>query len=196
MELPSASYAAAVGSPMRPRALDLEPSPRRRRGVTPEGDRDAASATRSAMHEIHVTVVSAEEAEIGIAEFWSGGRMIGYTRLADGDLMLRIEPGDDGDPVELGATATPATTRRPTGCWRATDPSTRKARHEDRFHRRPRPRRLQQRPDARRERAPRPTPPAPRPASTRPPARASARCSAGAEVVVDVSNSPSFEDTR
>lgn len=55
------------------------------------------------MHEIHVTVVSAEEAEYGIAEFWSRGRMIGYTRLADGDLMLRIEPGHDGDPVELGA---------------------------------------------------------------------------------------------
>ena len=29
--------------------------------------------------------------------------MIGYTRLADGDLMLRIESGHDGDPVEVGA---------------------------------------------------------------------------------------------
>jgi hypothetical protein len=39
------------------------------------------SATRSAMHEIHVTVVSAEEAAYGTAEFWSGGCLIGYTRL-------------------------------------------------------------------------------------------------------------------
>ena len=55
------------------------------------------------MHEIHVMVVSAEEAEYGTAEFWSGGRMIGYTHLADGDLMLRIEPGHDGNAVEVGA---------------------------------------------------------------------------------------------
>jgi hypothetical protein len=51
-----------------------------------------------AVHEIHVTVVSAEEAEYGTAEFWSGGRMIGFTRLDDGDLMLQLENG-----VEVGA---------------------------------------------------------------------------------------------
>jgi hypothetical protein len=45
------------------------------------------------MHEIHVTVVSAEEAADGTAEFWSGGRMIGFTHLEDGDLMLRLEAG-------------------------------------------------------------------------------------------------------
>ena len=33
------------------------------------------------MHEIHVTVVSAEEAEYGTAEFWSGGRLIGFTHF-------------------------------------------------------------------------------------------------------------------
>jgi len=55
------------------------------------------------MHEINVTVVSAEEAAYGTAELWSGGRMIGYTHLADGDLMLRIEPGRDGAAVEVGA---------------------------------------------------------------------------------------------
>lgn len=43
------------------------------------------------MHEIHVTVVSAEEAANGTAEFWSGRRMIGFTQLEDGDLMLRME---------------------------------------------------------------------------------------------------------
>ena len=45
------------------------------------------------MHDIHVTVVSPEEASYGTAEFWSGGRMIGFTRLEDGDLMLRMEAG-------------------------------------------------------------------------------------------------------
>jgi hypothetical protein len=45
------------------------------------------------MHEIHVTVVSPEEAADGTAEFWSGGRMIGFTQLEDGDLMLHMEAG-------------------------------------------------------------------------------------------------------
>ena len=55
------------------------------------------------MHEIHVTVVSPEGASYGTAEFWSGGRMFGFTRLEDGDLMLRIEPGHDGAAVVVGA---------------------------------------------------------------------------------------------
>ena len=50
------------------------------------------------VHEIQVSVVSAEEAEYGTVEFWSGGRMIGYTHLDDGDLMLHIE-----NVVEVGA---------------------------------------------------------------------------------------------
>jgi hypothetical protein len=49
-------------------------------------------------HEINVTVVSPGEAEYGIAEFWSGGRMIGFTHLDDGDLMLRFDTA-----VEVGA---------------------------------------------------------------------------------------------
>ena len=55
------------------------------------------------MHEIHVSVVSAEEASYGVAEFWSGGELIGFTHLNHGDLMLRIEPRDDGAPVVIGA---------------------------------------------------------------------------------------------
>lgn len=55
------------------------------------------------MHEIRVSVVSPEEASYGVAEFWAGDRMIGFTHLDDGDLMLRIEPRDDGAPVEVGA---------------------------------------------------------------------------------------------
>ena len=47
------------------------------------------------MHEIHVSVVSAEEASFGVAEFWSGGRQIGFTRIEDGELALRIGSGRD-----------------------------------------------------------------------------------------------------
>jgi hypothetical protein len=53
------------------------------------------------LHDIHVNVVSAEEASLGVAEFWSGDRMIAFTRIEDGDLALRIGP----DPVVLGARA-------------------------------------------------------------------------------------------
>jgi hypothetical protein len=55
------------------------------------------------LHDIHVHVVSPEEWSDGVAEFWSGDRLIGFTRIEDGDLALRIEPGPD--PVALGARA-------------------------------------------------------------------------------------------
>ena len=55
------------------------------------------------LHDIHVNVVSAEEASLGVAEFWSGGRMIGFTCIEEGDLTLRIEPCPDA--VVLGAHA-------------------------------------------------------------------------------------------
>jgi hypothetical protein len=48
-------------------------------------------------------VVSAEEASLGVAEFWSGDRLIGFTRVEDGDLTLRI--GSSPDSVVLGAHA-------------------------------------------------------------------------------------------
>jgi hypothetical protein len=55
------------------------------------------------LHDIHVNVVSAEEASLGVAEFWSGDRLIGFTRIEDGDLTLRIGPSPDA--VVLGAPA-------------------------------------------------------------------------------------------
>jgi hypothetical protein len=55
------------------------------------------------LHDIHVIVVSAEEASFGVAEFWSGDRLIGITRIEDGELALRIEPSPDD--VVLGARA-------------------------------------------------------------------------------------------
>jgi hypothetical protein len=38
------------------------------------------------LHDIRVSVVSAEEASLGVAELWSGDRLIGFTRIEDGDL--------------------------------------------------------------------------------------------------------------
>jgi hypothetical protein len=35
------------------------------------------------LHDIHVNVVSAEEASFGVAAFWSGDRLIGFTFIAD-----------------------------------------------------------------------------------------------------------------
>jgi hypothetical protein len=55
------------------------------------------------LHDIHVIVVSAEEASFGVAEFWSGDRQIGFTRIEDGELALRIGPSPDD--VVLGARA-------------------------------------------------------------------------------------------
>ena len=55
------------------------------------------------LHDIHVNVVSAEEASLGVAEFWSGDRLVGFTRIEDGDLALRIGPTADG--MVLGAHA-------------------------------------------------------------------------------------------
>ena len=55
------------------------------------------------LHDIHVNVVSAEEASLGVAEFWSGDRMIGFTLIEESDLTLRIGPS--ADPVVVGAHA-------------------------------------------------------------------------------------------
>jgi len=54
-------------------------------------------------HELDVSVVSLEEAEYGTAELWCGGRLFGFTRLEDGELVLRIEPRSDGGAVVVGA---------------------------------------------------------------------------------------------
>jgi hypothetical protein len=63
----------------------------------------ATASLSPVLHEIHVSVVSAEEASLGVAEFWSGDRMIGFTLVEDGDLTLRLGPSADG--VALGAHA-------------------------------------------------------------------------------------------
>ena len=65
--------------------------------------RNAQPSPSPVLHEIHVNVVSAEEASLGVAEFWSGDRLIGFTIVDDSDLTLRIGPSPDG--VVLGAHA-------------------------------------------------------------------------------------------
>ena len=55
------------------------------------------------MHEIEVRSVSPEEKSDCIAELWAGGELIAFTRLEDGDLMLRIDPRrPKGSPVVVG----------------------------------------------------------------------------------------------
>ena len=55
------------------------------------------------MHEISVTVASAEAADYGVAQLTAAGKPIGYTILEDGDLMLHIEPRRDHTAVVVGA---------------------------------------------------------------------------------------------
>jgi hypothetical protein len=57
----------------------------------------------SAQHEITVRVVSPEEADDGVAEFWLGDELFGFTRLQDGELVLSIEPRKDGAAVLVNA---------------------------------------------------------------------------------------------
>ncbi len=46
--------------------------------------------------DIHVSVVSPEEAYNGNAEFWCGDELMGLTIVDDGQLKLRIEARADG----------------------------------------------------------------------------------------------------
>ena len=57
------------------------------------------------MNEIEVIVVSAEEADYGVAEFWCDGERIGQTCLTDGRLQLNIDSRADGLPWRLDTTS-------------------------------------------------------------------------------------------
>jgi hypothetical protein len=56
-----------------------------------------------AQHGISVRVVSPEEADYGVAEFWLGDELFGFTQLQDGELVLRIEPRNDRAAVLVNA---------------------------------------------------------------------------------------------
>jgi hypothetical protein len=55
------------------------------------------------MREIEVRVLSLEAADHGTAEFWLGCQLFGFTRLEEGELVLTIEPSDDGRAVWVNA---------------------------------------------------------------------------------------------
>jgi hypothetical protein len=57
------------------------------------------------MREISVIVVSPEEGDSGIAEFWCGGEMMALTCFDDGQLELRIASRADGLPWRVDATS-------------------------------------------------------------------------------------------
>jgi hypothetical protein len=50
---------------------------------------------------IDVVVVSLEEAEAQIAEFWVGGVLFAQTLPDEGELVLRIEARNDGRPWDV-----------------------------------------------------------------------------------------------
>jgi hypothetical protein len=64
---------------------------------------NTAPSPTPVLNDIHVIVVSPEEASFGVAEFWSGDRLIGFTLLEDGELTLRIVPSPAD--VVLGTSA-------------------------------------------------------------------------------------------
>jgi hypothetical protein len=55
------------------------------------------------MDALQVVVMSPEEAEHGVAELWAGGELFGFTRLEEGELLLRIQPRGDGGVIVVGA---------------------------------------------------------------------------------------------
>jgi hypothetical protein len=69
------------------------------------GQKSDSSETRElhAQRELAVSVVSPEEAEYGTAELWVSKRLFGFTRVEDGELVLRIEPRRDGGAVVVNA---------------------------------------------------------------------------------------------
>jgi hypothetical protein len=57
------------------------------------------------MSQIHVVVVSPEEAYDGTAEFWCGSELMGITMLTPGGLQLRIDARADGQPWLIDTTS-------------------------------------------------------------------------------------------
>jgi hypothetical protein len=57
------------------------------------------------MTQVSVIVVSPEEAEDGVAEFWCGADLMAVTTINEGQLELRIESRADGLPWLVDATS-------------------------------------------------------------------------------------------
>lgn len=59
----------------------------------------------TAAAQVHVSVVSPEEAYNGNAEFWCGNELMAVTILNEGQLQLSIEPRADGSPWLVDTTS-------------------------------------------------------------------------------------------
>jgi hypothetical protein len=55
------------------------------------------------MHDVEVRVYSPEAAQDGVAEFHAGGRLIAFTMLTDGELVVRFDPMPNAEPVIVNA---------------------------------------------------------------------------------------------
>jgi hypothetical protein len=55
--------------------------------------------------QVHVSVVSPEEASNGNAEFWCGNELMAVTVINEGQLQLSIEPRADGSPWLVDTTS-------------------------------------------------------------------------------------------
>jgi hypothetical protein len=74
------------------------------------------------MHEVHVSVVSPEEASYGVAEFWSGGRLIGFTHFDAATSCSGSSRAMTAPPWSSVRTDWPTPSPRPTGCSRPREP--------------------------------------------------------------------------
>ena len=62
-----------------------------------------AGSTVSAMHDVEVLVTSPEAALDGVAEFRSHGRLLGFTLLQAGELVLELAVGPGEEPLQVNA---------------------------------------------------------------------------------------------
>jgi hypothetical protein len=53
------------------------------------------------MERLRVRIVSPAEAERGVAELWLGTTLFAFTRIVDGDLVLRVLGSGDDAPVAV-----------------------------------------------------------------------------------------------
>jgi hypothetical protein len=61
------------------------------------------TAIHKRARDVDLCVYSPEAADHGYAEFWVGRERVAFTMLADGEVVLRIDPRPDGTPVLMNA---------------------------------------------------------------------------------------------
>jgi hypothetical protein len=58
---------------------------------------------RPMLHDVTVTVISPEAAQDGVAEFRCRGRLIGFTVLREGELVLQLTADSGDEPLQINA---------------------------------------------------------------------------------------------